>query len=237
MQFPPQQPQVAFGLPYLLVELFYIGMSVVRTDGRTVTWLPKFLGWVDYHIFLGWGSSAIIKCFLFFFWLHTDAKLIRTLLLFPGIVPQWLRSDRIGLFSFHFRISKSRAFPSVFFCKKNPPQSNDTFHKSELVGKTGHIEKKILFFFSSTYHCLAYHLEIKWSGWKVPINSGILLKTGLVWPGSSDKCGKRLETKKLWRAKFLFGRLFAVWDSETSVLLFNIIGDELLLNFEAKFQR
>ena len=28
------KPWVAFGLPYLLIELFYIGMSVVRTDGR-----------------------------------------------------------------------------------------------------------------------------------------------------------------------------------------------------------
>ena len=45
---------VAFGLPYLLIELFYIGVPVVRTDGRSVgrgavpvTWLPIFLGWVD----------------------------------------------------------------------------------------------------------------------------------------------------------------------------------------------
>ena len=30
---------VAFGLPYLLIELFYIGMPVVRTDGRTVGWV------------------------------------------------------------------------------------------------------------------------------------------------------------------------------------------------------
>ena len=30
------KPWVAFGLPYLLIELFYIGMSVVRTDSRTV---------------------------------------------------------------------------------------------------------------------------------------------------------------------------------------------------------
>ena len=30
------KPWVAFGLPYLLIELFYIGMPVVRTDGRTV---------------------------------------------------------------------------------------------------------------------------------------------------------------------------------------------------------
>ena len=28
------KPCVAFGLPYLLIELFYIGMPVVRTDGR-----------------------------------------------------------------------------------------------------------------------------------------------------------------------------------------------------------
>ena len=28
------KPWVAFGLPYLLIELFYIGMPVVRTNGR-----------------------------------------------------------------------------------------------------------------------------------------------------------------------------------------------------------
>ena len=54
------KPWVAFGLPYLLIELFYIGMPVVRTDGRllarcTVTWLPNFLEWVDYHIYLAMG--------------------------------------------------------------------------------------------------------------------------------------------------------------------------------------
>ena len=62
------KPWVAFGLPYLLIELFHIGMFVVRTDGRaggrgTVTWLPNFLGWVDYHISLAMGlrewSSAM----------------------------------------------------------------------------------------------------------------------------------------------------------------------------------
>ena len=30
------KPWVAFGLLYLLIELFYIGMPVVRTDGRSV---------------------------------------------------------------------------------------------------------------------------------------------------------------------------------------------------------
>ena len=29
------KPWVAFGLPYLLIELFYIGIPVVRTDGRS----------------------------------------------------------------------------------------------------------------------------------------------------------------------------------------------------------
>ena len=40
------KPWVAFGLPYLLIELFYIGMPVVQTDGRcTATWLPHFLSY------------------------------------------------------------------------------------------------------------------------------------------------------------------------------------------------
>ena len=38
-----KKSRVAFGLAYLLIELFYIGMPVVRTNersvGRTVTWL------------------------------------------------------------------------------------------------------------------------------------------------------------------------------------------------------
>ena len=33
MRFPAKKPPVAFGLPNLLIELFYIGMPVVRTDG------------------------------------------------------------------------------------------------------------------------------------------------------------------------------------------------------------
>ena len=53
--FPLKQPRVAFELSYLMIELFHIGIPVVRTGGRTVTWLPKFLGWVDYHIFLEMG--------------------------------------------------------------------------------------------------------------------------------------------------------------------------------------
>ena len=36
-----------FGLPYLLIELFYIGMPVVRTDGRADVWS------LDYKNFMG----------------------------------------------------------------------------------------------------------------------------------------------------------------------------------------
>ena len=34
---PVQNVAIPFGLPYLLIELFYIGMPVVRTVGPTVT--------------------------------------------------------------------------------------------------------------------------------------------------------------------------------------------------------
>ena len=55
------KPWVAFRLPYLLIELFYIGMPVVRSVGRcTVTWLPNFLGWVVHHIFL----PMVFRCAL-----------------------------------------------------------------------------------------------------------------------------------------------------------------------------
>ena len=40
----------------MLIELFYIGVAVVRTDGQSggsaVTWLLKFLGCIGYQIFL-----------------------------------------------------------------------------------------------------------------------------------------------------------------------------------------
>ena len=47
MRFPAKKPRVAFGLPYLLIELFYIGKSVVQIDGqarsRDYKSLPNFL--------------------------------------------------------------------------------------------------------------------------------------------------------------------------------------------------
>ena len=51
------KPWVAFGSPYLLIELFYIGMPMVRTDGRasgrsvSVNLVPKAL-------FPGFGGGA-----------------------------------------------------------------------------------------------------------------------------------------------------------------------------------
>ena len=50
MQFPAKKTRVAFGLPYLLIELLYIGIPVVQTGA--VTWLPKFLGCIDNQILL-----------------------------------------------------------------------------------------------------------------------------------------------------------------------------------------
>ena len=43
-----KNPRVAFGLSYLLIESFYIGMSVVRTDVRLRDYKsqPKFLGYI-----------------------------------------------------------------------------------------------------------------------------------------------------------------------------------------------
>ena len=42
------KPRVAFGLPYLLIELFYIGMPVVRMDGGSLGVRSR-----DYPIFSG----------------------------------------------------------------------------------------------------------------------------------------------------------------------------------------
>ena len=60
MRFPPKiTSRVAFGSPYLLIELFYIGMPVVRTDGRAYSHvINKFFGWVNHHIFL----PMVLRC-------------------------------------------------------------------------------------------------------------------------------------------------------------------------------
>ena len=47
------KPWVAFGLPYLLIELFYIGMPVMRTDGLSLT---KFFRMGRLPHFLSYGA-------------------------------------------------------------------------------------------------------------------------------------------------------------------------------------
>ena len=74
--FRSKWPRAAFGLPYLLIELFYIGMPVVRTDRRAVgrsvyghvinkiTWmgsLPHFLTQVLCCARFALESCAIIN--------------------------------------------------------------------------------------------------------------------------------------------------------------------------------
>ena len=66
--------RVSFGLPYLLIELFYISMPVMRTDGRAggrrlvgrsvgvrSRDYQMFFGWVDYHIFLAMGLRPRVQ--------------------------------------------------------------------------------------------------------------------------------------------------------------------------------
>ena len=45
--------------------LSYTHFTLVACDAdgraRTVTWLPKVLGWLDYHIFLGMGPHSRVR--------------------------------------------------------------------------------------------------------------------------------------------------------------------------------
>ena len=56
------QPWVAVGLPYLLIQLFYIGIPVVRTDGRSLAGsvyghvITKFSGMGRLPHFLSYGA-------------------------------------------------------------------------------------------------------------------------------------------------------------------------------------
>ena len=60
MRFPAKITSSCISVAYLLIELFYIGMPVVRTDGlsggRSVdAWsrdYQSFFGWVEQFIFL-----------------------------------------------------------------------------------------------------------------------------------------------------------------------------------------
>ena len=49
-------------LSYLTLVCLWCGRTCGRSVGRTVTWLPKFLGWVDNHLFLGMGLRWCALC-------------------------------------------------------------------------------------------------------------------------------------------------------------------------------
>ena len=51
------KPWMAFGLPYLLIELFYISMPVVRTDGRAGIGVRSRMGSLQ-HFFTHGASRA-----------------------------------------------------------------------------------------------------------------------------------------------------------------------------------
>ena len=107
MRFPAKiTPSCIWVAIDLLIELFYIGLPVVRTDGRagecTVTWLPNFLGWVDYFIFL----PVVLRA--------------RELRYYPFGIPLILVSARFGYppnLSF-LPFQKPRYVP-VFWCHTN----------------------------------------------------------------------------------------------------------------------
>ena len=61
MRFPSKNPRVAFGLPYLLIELFYVGMPVVRMGVRTVTRLTKILGCIPNFLTHGAPVKALLS--------------------------------------------------------------------------------------------------------------------------------------------------------------------------------
>ena len=54
MRFPAKKPRVAFGLPYLLSELFHIGIPVVRTDGPTYGYVIIKISEISMFLRLTW---------------------------------------------------------------------------------------------------------------------------------------------------------------------------------------
>ena len=102
------EPWVPFGLPYLLIELFYIGMPVVRTDGRAGGRslyghvITKFSRWIVYHIFL----TMVLRC----------ARLVRESSAIICAFLKLKRKKRITQISLLSEIRVAVLFP---FCLKN----------------------------------------------------------------------------------------------------------------------
>ena len=122
-------------MPNLLIELFYIGMPVVRTDGLsggrcTVTWLPNFLGWVDNFIFspmvLRWRPSrarAPLKFILGFETWENKTKEVYYLLL----------TLKIDFFCFIPQVSQPSINPAI----------NTQLLSRTTTNKTKHVTSKL----------------------------------------------------------------------------------------------
>ena len=71
---PPKKPRVAIPVYWVVLHWYASdadGRSVGWSVGRTVTWLQKFLEWVDYRIFLSMGP----RYSWFSLWRHHIVKL------------------------------------------------------------------------------------------------------------------------------------------------------------------
>ena len=69
MRFPAKITSSCIRLPYCLLSYFtLVCLWYGRTGKRTVTWLPKFLGWVEYHIFFGMGYACALVNNAYWFW-------------------------------------------------------------------------------------------------------------------------------------------------------------------------
>ena len=49
---------VAIPVDWVILHWYACAADGHRVDGRTITWLLNFFGWVDYHIFLGLGLHS-----------------------------------------------------------------------------------------------------------------------------------------------------------------------------------
>ena len=186
---------VAIPVDWVILHWYACGVDG-RAYGHVITKISR-MGRLPHFLRLGLSSRALRARLklrynkMFFFWLkygrqaNTDTFYCSPEFSTSDLVLTGLDCTR-SIFVF-LKVEHSRRF-----FRANRTRSRV---RTLSIGQNWSYWKKDISLF--LYHCRAYHLEIKWSGWKVLINSGILLKTGLVWPGSSDKCGKRLDTKKL----------------------------------------
>ena len=139
---------------YLLIELLNIGMPVTRaeerTTGRTVAWLPKFLGWKDYQIFLRMGlrsrEEPCVPC---------PYEVIGTSYVADSRSPSTLETQEIWMHDcgVPVKVEKNHGFSSELFrILRNRVQIFFYLKHLSLVNKRSNIPraKKIFFFTGSS---------------------------------------------------------------------------------------